>query len=581
MADSMMSEAGFWRRHRRLKWALGISAMGLAAFVAALLVLAHRAEPLMRARIIQTLEDHFHAHVELAAFHISLRNGLWAEGKGLRIWQPIETVGQTVDSSHAEPPAIGKPVIQLDEFRFHAPLKYNPGKPIRISVVQLKGLSIDIPPRHTFEHGLPTAGGARKASSGGGSNSKDDRLTQPAPVAARLVSFMVESLDCQNAQLTLETDKPDKLPMVFSIAHLTVNGIQADKPFAFQADLINPRPTGMIHTRGSIRPWNVSDPGETPLDGDYVFEHANLGDFKGISGILSSTGHYSGTLRNITVDGETDTPDFQLDRFETPVHLRTRFHALVDGTDGDTQLEPVDATLNQSHFQVSGKVVRITAMRNGALVSRGHNIQLALNINSGQVEDFMKLVSRSGVPFLTGTLAVKGKLEIPPGTADVKDRLKLDGAFSLNDVQFTSDKVQDRVSELSQRGQGNPGDTKAANSAGVRSTMKGNFHMDNGVVTLPALEYTVPGVVINLKGTYGIDDGALNFMGTARMQATVSQMVGGWKGFLLKPIDRIFKKDGADALIPIHVRGTRDSPDFGVDLGRLKSTSPQSPDEKH
>ena len=65
--------------------------------------------------------------------------------------------------------------------------------------------------------------------------------------------------------------------------------------------------------------------------------------------------------------------------------------------------------------------------------------------------------------------------------------------------------------------------------------MKGNFQMAGGVITLPALKYTVPGAVIDLKGTYGVDGGTLDFAGTAKMQATVSQMVGGWKGLLLKP----------------------------------------------
>jgi hypothetical protein len=57
-------------------------------------------------------------------------------------------------------------------------------------------------------------------------------------------------------------------------------------------------------------------------------------------------------------------------------------------------------------------------------------------------------------------------------------------------------------------------------------------------------------------------------------------MVGGWKGFLLKPVDRFFKKDGAGTLVPIHINGTRDNPQYGIDFDRLKNTTPQRPDEK-
>ncbi len=94
---------------------------------------------------------------------------------------------------------------------------------------------------------------------------------------------------------------------------------------------------------------------------------------------------------------------------------------------------------------------------------------------------------------------------------------------------------------------------------------------------LPNLKYTVPGAEIDLKGSYGIDGGNLNFAGFARTDAKVSQLVGGWKGLLLKPADRLFKKDGAGTQVPIHIDGTRENPKFGIDLKRMKHTAPQIP----
>jgi hypothetical protein len=76
-----------------------IAAAGLAAIVA---VLAHRAEPFLRARIVEELQERFHARVELDSFHLAVGVGLvgewgvWAEGKGLRIWPPAQVVGVTV-----------------------------------------------------------------------------------------------------------------------------------------------------------------------------------------------------------------------------------------------------------------------------------------------------------------------------------------------------------------------------------------------------------------------------------------------------------------------------------------------------
>ena len=120
--DSKKMKAGFWSRHHRLKWALGISAGVFAVIAVALYILARRSEPMLRAHIVQALEDHFHAHVELDSFHVALKDGLTAQGKGLRIWQPVETEGM-MESANAEPPTIGKPLIEIAEFRFHAPLE--------------------------------------------------------------------------------------------------------------------------------------------------------------------------------------------------------------------------------------------------------------------------------------------------------------------------------------------------------------------------------------------------------------------------------------------------------------------------
>ena len=202
-----------------------------------------------------------------------------------------------------------------------------------------------------------------------------------------------------------------------------------------------------------------------------------------------------------------------------------------------------------------------------------------MNVDQGRIEDFLRLASQTGTPLLTGTLTMKAGLEIPPGPVPVDERLKLAGTFALDDVQFTSAKIQDRIGELSARGQGQPKDAKNGSKADVRSTMKGNFQMADGVVTLPALEYTVPGAVIDLKGSYGVEGGKLDFAGTAKMDATVSAMVGGWKGLLLKPVDRYFQKDGAGTEVPIHINGTRENPQFGVDFNRMKGSSAQRPDE--
>jgi hypothetical protein len=40
------------------------------------------------------------------------------------------------------------------------------------------------------------------------------------------------------------------------------------------------------------------------------------------------------------------------------------------------------------------------------------------------------------------------------------------------------------------------------------------------------------------------------------------------KSFLLKVVDPIFKKDKAGAVIPINIKGTRQDPKVGLDIGK-------------
>ena len=538
-------------KHAWLKWVAGAVAL-VVVLVAVLVVVAmRRAEPILRGLIVDRLQARFHARVELAAFHVSVLHGLTAEGKGLRIWPPgtAEALSGAPPPNAPLPPA--PPLIQIDSFRFHAPLHYKSGQPIRISMVRITGLAIDIPPHSHLAH----AAGASPESS----------PQQPATGVAP--QFEIDNINCSNGSLILETDKPGRLPLEFDFKTIKLTHVSPDRAVAFDAVVTNPRPKGTVTTKGSFGPWVVDDPGLSPIEGHYRFDNADLSTFRGIAGTLSSIGDYQGTLRDLTVNGETHTPNFRLTDFGSPLPLRTHFHAQVDGTNGDTWLEPVDANLGGSHLTAVGEIVGVTydpTQPTRRERPHGHDIDLTVDVNRGHIEDFLRLVTRSGEPILTGALKMRTTLNIPPGAEPVHLRMGLKGSFQLDGAKFASAKIQQRIAELSLRGLGKPKEAKHPDSTDVLSAMRGDFAMASGVVKLPNLIYTVPGAEIDLKGDYGIEGGALNFDGNARMQATVSQMVGGFVGALLKPADRFFKANGAGTKVPIHITGTRQDPHFAV-----------------
>jgi hypothetical protein len=564
----------FFGRHPWFKWAAVSILLVVIAFAGIAAYLMHHIEPFVRESIVAGLEKRFNARVELDSFHMSLKDGLKAEGTGLRIWPPAQVSGVNVPATSTPV----QPLISLAEFRFQAPLQFTRGQPFQISTVELKGLDVHLPPHSHFIHGAAP------------------NSTNPGYTAA----IEIDNIECTGARLVLETDKPGKYPLEIPIAHLTLHHVSSGGAMDYVADLTNPLPHGNVHTTGSLGPWNIADPGESLLSGQYTFDHADLSDFKGIAGILSSTGNFSGTLRELIADGHTTTPDFRLTDFGQPLSLNTTFQAHIDATNGDTALDPVDATLGRSHFILHGQVARVNPSEELSLAAdsslqanaapssvspvplgEGKDIQFNIDVDRARIEDFMHLTSHHGPPLLTGDVTARARLHIPPGKESVQKRLTLKGSFDLSQATFASEKIQDGLRQLSLRGQGHPKEIKTTDPNSIHSQMVSDFQMVNGVITLPDLTYSVPGATIRVNGTYALDGGAINFAGTAAMDATVSQMLGGILGVLAKPADRFFKKDGAGTEVPIRVSGTKEDPSFGIDFSRMKKnfrppSAPQS-----
>jgi hypothetical protein len=303
----------------------------------------------------------------------------------------------------------------------------------------------------------------------------------------------------------------------------------------------------------------VDSPGESPLTGDYKFTNANLGVFKGIAGILDSTGKFEGVLNSITVDGVANVPDFRLTSSGNQVPLKTKFHAIVDGTNGNTLLEPVQATLGKTSFVVSGGVVRNKG-------ENGKTVALDVVCKRGDLSDFLRLVLKGNKQPLVGGIGMRIKLEVPPGKVDYADRLIVSGNFGLMQARFTSPEVQQKIDDLSRRARGKPRNTQIEN---VPSDFAGSLHLRNALLRLKDLTFEITGADVLLNGTYNLHNDALDFHGQARTRARVSQMVKSrWKGLLLKPVDPFFAKDGAGAVFNIAITGTRQKPDFGLDRGK-------------
>ena len=140
-------------------------------------------------------------------------------------------------------------------------------------------------------------------------------------------------------------------------------------------------------------------------------------------------------------------PNFQLDSGGQQVHLTTQFHAVVDGTNGNTYLQPVKAHFLNSDIVTKGQVA-------GEKGKKGKTIALDVDMTKAYVQDMLALAAK-GSPMLTGALALQARLLLPPGKQPVLQKMQLQGRFNLNDAHFTQDKAKSSIDELSRRGRAN------------------------------------------------------------------------------------------------------------------------------
>lgn len=508
---------------RATRWAIAI--VGGTLVVLTIIAGAGSRTATLRQLVIDTLAERLESDVELQAFSVDTFPTVHVTGTGLVVRH----------KGRLDVP----PLVAVGTFTLDGGLIGLFSRPRHFRTVSLTGLHINIPP-----------GGFKRVNATNSDAPPDDG--SPAAI-------VVDVLNAEDASLTLIPKRADKAPRVFAVHRLTMKPLGRAQSMSFEAAITNPVPKGLVKTSGTFGPWNRDDPGATPLSGRYSFDHADLSTVKGIAGILNSTGKFQGQLDRIGVSGDTDTPDFRLDVSGNRVALHTTFDAVVDGTDGDTYLNAVSASFLNTPLTARGAVV-------GAEGVKGRTVKVHVKIDDGRIEDVLRLTVKGNAPPMTGRLALHADLDLPAGPADVMDRLELAGEFNVAGVRFDNAAVQTRISNMSERARGLDPDEHSQN---VASNLRGRFSLERSTITLRDGTFGIPGAQVQIAGTYGLRSEALEFDGTVRMRATVSQAAGGVKGVLLKVVDPIFRKDGAGAVLPIKIRGSRMEPRFGLDVGRV------------
>ncbi|HEX3371077.1 MAG TPA: AsmA-like C-terminal region-containing protein [Candidatus Acidoferrales bacterium] len=478
--------------------------------------------------VADSLTHEFNSKVELSSFSVNVPFPLvQAQGENLAL--------------HFKGRQDLAPLIVVKKFTLRTSIWGLLRRSRRISYVHVEGLQINVPPRDRGAGVRVDAKGAMR----------------------KFRALRFDEILADGAMLTIFSSKPGKKPLEFDLKKLRLSSSGTDGALAFRTTLTNPTPPGEIVSTGIFGPWDSDVPSQTPVSGDYTFDNADLGVFSGIAGILSSKGNFNGVLDQILVDGTTETPDFRVTLAGHSVDLSTKFHAEVNGMNGDTYLQPVEAHFGQTDLLAQGTV-------EGTTGTKGKTITLDITATHARMEDLLLLALKEA-PTMTAPIRLKTKFVLVPGPTQIPERLVLNGSFDLNSLHFTNSAVQQKVDNFSKRSLGKPGEVvkvdEATKADDVPSNLKGNFRVANGIVSLSSLDFSAPGANVKLGGTYSLQPESLDFHGKLTMEAKLSQTITGYKSFLLKFADPFFSKGTKGSVIPFKITGPIQHPHYGLDLG--------------
>jgi hypothetical protein len=499
------------------RWIKFVGLLALVVMGGAAALVARR-WPFKQDTIVKTLQEKFSATVELKTFHGTyFTPGCVVEGLIFRR-----------NSDQNAPPiaTIAKLTIEGDYLGFFR-------TPKRLRRVRIEGLRLFVSPR----------------SERAGDEARPAGSAEQSPV-------IIDEIIADGAVVQVAAGEPSTEPLQFEIHKLTLNSVADDRPMSFHAALRNAKPPGEIRTDGQFGPLRPQSVGQTAVSGSYTFQRADLGVFPGIGGTLSSTGRFKGVLQQIEVEGSTDAPDFEVTRSDHTVHLKTQFHATVNGMDGDVALQSVQAQFERTSVSSQGGVAKQAG-------SDGKTVSLGATELQGPIQDWLRFLSRSDRPTLTGAMNFRTQVLVPAGKRDFIERVNLRGDFGVNAVSFTRGSTQEKVDNLSHLAQG---EKENDDPASVVENLKGHIELKNAIARFSDLSFSVPGALAHVHGTYGLLTEQVDLHGTLQVDNKLSEGSKGVKSVLLKSVEPFLKKKKDGEIVPIKIGGTFSHPSYGLDV---------------
>jgi hypothetical protein len=342
-------------------------------------------------------------------------------------------------------------------------------------------------------------------------------------------------------------------PLRLQFPLLQVHNVHQGQPLSFFARVMVPMPQGVVLASGSAGPFHTNDYGPTPLSGTYSLQNADLSQVHGISGHASASGRYTGTFSGIETFGQLAIPDFRAASAHR-VRLDAAYRVLVNGINGDVEIQQTTVRTGESLITASGSVV-----------GKPNKVNFTIATKDSRVQDLLKIVDQDD-PSVVGKVSFHAAVNLNKGPEKFLQRLGLKGEISFAQVSFAKPDTQHDMNAFAARVQKDPPGGYKTDPPQVTATASSPITFREGTAYFPDIHVTLPGADAHLNGTFNLMDTRIHFTGKADLQRDISRAATGWKSALLKPLIPFFRHKDAGAIVSIAVTGTANQPKIAQNL---------------
>jgi hypothetical protein len=397
--------------------------------------------------------------------------------------------------------------------------------PHELYEIRLDGLHVQIPPPGTKARKLDFSGGV---------------------VASSQQTIAIETIVADGTTLDFLGDNGTP-PLRLQFPSLQVHNVHQGQPLSFFARVLIPKPQGTVLANGSIGPFRSNNYGATPLSGTYSLQNADLSKVHGISGHASASGRYTGTFSGIETFGQVAIPDFRAASAHR-VRLDAAYRVLVNGINGDVEIQNTEVRTGENLITASGSVV-----------GKPNKVNLTIATKDSRIQDLLKIVEQDD-PSVLGRVSFHAAVNLNNGPGKFLQRLGLQGEISLAQVSFAKPDKQHDMNAFAARVQKDPPSDSKSDPAQVTAAASSLTTFHEGTAYFPDAHVTFPGADAHLHGTFNLLDTRIHFTGKADLQRDISRAATGWKSALLKPLIPLFRHKDAGAIVSVAVTGTAKQP---------------------